>query len=122
MVRPKPLDILVFCVALVVIGLIAAKVYIAGTGKSVIHVKSSSQEWIFPLEKPRIFSVEGPLGETTLEIKNGSLRVIASPCQEKICIKTGSISRPGHWIACLPNNIFITIKGKGEKQIDAFSF
>jgi len=69
--------------------------------------------------------VEGPLGATVVEITPGSVRVVDSPCPEKICVKTGSISRPGETIACLPNRVFVVIRGasreEGAGDVDAFS-
>ena len=122
MVKPKLLDILVFSLVLGAIGLTAVNVYATREGKSFVHIKNSSEEWILPLDREYIFSVDGPLGETVIEIDEGSVRVLSSPCPEKICIRSGSISRPGQWIACLPNRVFITIKGRDNKKIDAFSF
>jgi len=56
-------------------------------------------------------------------IENGSVRVISSPCPEKICILTGAISRPGNWIACLPSGIFLRIEGKSRGgEPDAVTF
>ncbi|MBA7704904.1 hypothetical protein ES703_113727 [subsurface metagenome] len=121
-VKPKPLDILAFALALAVIGITAVKVYAAGSGRSALHIKAAAGQWILPLDSPRRFSVAGPLGKTVLEIKDGAVRVLSSPCKEKICIKSGAVSRPGQWIACLPNRVFIAIKGKTEKEVDAFSF
>lgn len=122
MVKPKLLDIIVFFFALAASGLTSVIVYSTKEGKSFVHIKNSSEEWILPLDRACTYSVDGPLGETIIEVHDGSVRVLSSPCQEKICIKSGSISRPGQWIACLPNRIFITIKGRDEKKIDAFSF
>jgi hypothetical protein len=65
--------------------------------------------------------VPGPLGDTVVVIENGSVRVVSSPCPEKICIKTGRISKPGQWIACLPNKVFISIRGRRSEQPDAIS-
>ncbi len=111
-----------FFLTLAVIGLLSSRVYFRGEAGVSVHVKNSSGEWILPLKDPRSFSVGGPLGKTALEIAGGAVRVVSSPCPEKICVKAGPISRPGQWIACLPNRIFITIKGKSENKIDAFSF
>ncbi len=111
-----------FFLTLTVIGLLSSRVYFRGEAGVSVHVKNSSGEWILPLKDPRSFSVGGPFGKTTLKIEGGAVRVVSSPCPEKICVKAGPISRPGQWIACLPNRIFITIKGKSENKIDAFSF
>jgi len=98
----------------------------AGAGPPAIEVRGPSQEWIFPLDSRQTLAVAGPLGETIVEISAGSVRVLDSPCPEKICIKTGSIEGPGQTIACLPNRVFVVIRGRAlgpdGEQIDAFSY
>jgi hypothetical protein len=106
------------------IAVIAARVY-GGGGQPVIEIKGPSQEWVFPLDTRQTLEVEGPLGDTIVEISGGAVRVVDSPCPEKICVKTGQISRPGQTIACLPNRVFVVIRGvprdESGEEIDAFS-
>ena len=104
--------------------LIALQVYGSG-GRAVIEVRGDAQHWVFPLDSTETLEVQGPLGTTTVEISPGSVRVLDSPCPEKICVKTGSISRPGQTIACLPNRVFVVIRGaSGDDEggeADAYS-
>jgi hypothetical protein len=58
------------------------------------------------------FSVEGPLGTTVVEVKQGQVRVLSSPCPEHICMNTGWISKPGGIIVCMPNGIVVRIVKK----------
>lgn len=51
--------------------------------------------------------LHGPLGETTVAIKNGKTWVIFSPCPDKTCIKMGKIPDDTDFIACVPNQIVI---------------
>ncbi len=53
--------------------------------------------------------VEGVLGTTTLEIKEGKVHVLNSPCKNHICMNTGWISNPGQIIVCLPNEVVIRL-------------
>lgn len=99
----------------------AVRVY-SGSGRPVIEVRGPSGQWIFPVDSRQTLEVEGPLGTTLVEIQGGSVRVVDSPCPEKICIRTGSISRPGQTIACLPNRVIVVIRGGTGDEIDAFSF
>jgi hypothetical protein len=87
-----------------------------------VRIIASDQEWIYPLDEERKLKIPGPLGETAVTIQNGTVRVTSSPCNEKICIAMGEISKPGSWIACLPNRVFIRIGGDGEQRTDATSF
>ena len=128
-VRFKALDICTFLFALLIIGLISLQTYARGRGTPEITIEAAGQgagqaaeqQWIYPLDADTILRVPGPLGETVVEIEDGSVRVISSPCPEKICVKTGRISKPGQWIACLPNRVFISIRGRRSEQPDAIS-
>lgn len=136
-VRIRVLDIAIFLAALLVIGLISLQVYARGRGSPEITisggaqgtgqgggqdaVQDAEQQWIYPLDSETTVHVPGPLGDTVVEIADGAVRVISSPCPEKICIKTGRISKPGQWIACLPNRVFISIRGRKSEQPDAIS-
>ncbi|HOQ67411.1 MAG TPA: NusG domain II-containing protein [Candidatus Atribacteria bacterium] len=55
----------------------------------------------------KVISLDGPLGETIVEIKGGKVWVSSSPCPDKTCIKMGKIPDNGGFIACLPNRIII---------------
>jgi hypothetical protein len=136
-VRIRALDIAIFLFALLIIGLISLQTYARGRGTPEIMISGAGQgagqgaapgaggdaeqQWIYPLDAETTVRVPGPLGETLVEIADGAVRIISSPCPEKICIKTGRISKPGQWIACLPNRVFISIRGKRSEQPDAIS-
>ncbi len=86
------------------------------------HIVSMDSEWYYPLDENKTINIEGPLGTTIIEIQDDSARVIESPCPDKICIHQGEIHESGQWIACLPNQVLITIKGKTEVITDDVSF
>ncbi|PLX87811.1 MAG: hypothetical protein C0619_14525 [Desulfuromonas sp.] len=67
-----------------------------------------------PLDTPRQFAVEGPLGMTRMEVRNGAVRVLHSPCPQKICIGLGEARRAGDLLACVPNRIVVRIEGDVE--------
>ena len=56
-------------------------------------------------------TVRGYVGDSYLEVKDGRVRMIDSACPDKLCVKTGWISRPGESIVCLPNRVVIEITG-----------
>jgi hypothetical protein len=121
-IRVTALDVAAFALALAVVALVAVRVYAGRGGAPVVHLRGPREEWIFPLDSDRSVAVPGPLGETVVEIRRGEVRVLSSPCREKICIKSGAIARPGQWIACLPNRVFIDIQGDAREKVDAYSF
>jgi hypothetical protein len=60
-----------------------------------------------------------------VEAHNGKVSVQEAPEQdpEKICEKTGSISRPGPSIICIPNKLSIIIESKNEgNDLDGVSW
>ena len=133
-VRIRALDICIFLFALTIIGLISLQTYVRGRGTPEITIDAAAapaagqasgqggeRQWIYPLDAEATVRVPGPLGDTVVVIHDGAVEVVSSPCSEKICIKTGRISKPGQWIACLPNRVFISIRGKKREQPDAIS-
>ncbi len=120
-IKIKAIDYLIFFFALSVIALISAQVYSGTSSSSQITISGVEGRWVYPLDQEQTVSIAGPLGETVVRIEEGTVRVLSSPCPEKLCIKTGRIEKPGQWIACLPNRVLITIRGRGTNQPDAIS-
>lgn len=120
-IKIKAVDYLIFFFALSVIALISAQVYSGTSSSAQITISGVEGRWVYPLDQEQTVSIAGPLGETVVRIEEGTVRVLSSPCPEKLCIKTGRIEKPGQWIACLPNRVLITIRGRDTNQPDAIS-
>jgi hypothetical protein len=69
---------------------------------------------IMPQSKSVLVSVEGPLGNTTIEIKDRKVRITDSPCNNKLCIKQGWITSGS--IVCLPNRVVVTVGNKDRQK------
>ena len=69
-----------------------------------------------PLNENRTFEVSGPLVDTRLTIENGAVRVLSSPCPQKICIGMGEAHQAGDLLACVPNRIVIRVEGQAEGE------
>lgn len=55
------------------------------------------------------------------EFNDGRVRIKDANCPDKICVKTGWISKPGEMIVCLPYRIIIKISGDSENvDVNAF--
>ena len=72
-----------------------------------------------PLSENRVVHVTGPIGETEVEIKDGKARVRKSPCNRKLCIKSGYIQYADRFAACLPNRVVVRVLGSSDRGIDA---
>jgi len=70
--------------------------------------------------KPQTIIAPGLLGTTRIEIKGKKVRVISSPCPEKICVKMGWKSKNGETIVCVPNKVVVKIISASQKEdVDA---
>lgn len=75
--------------------------------------------YALPLSEDRTVSVEGPDGKTVVEIRGKMVRIIESPCRNKLCVQQGWISSGS--LICLPNRVVVTIQGHvtDQRGIDA---
>lgn len=87
-----------------------------------ILIQAGDKEWIYPVDSQISKVFEGPVGETVVNISSGIVSVSESDCSEKICIQSGSIHSGGQWIACMPNRVFVTIRGKKEGELDGEAY
>jgi len=63
--------------------------------------------------------VQTPYGYNIIEINDGSIGIIDADCRDKICIKSGFISKPGQISVCLPHKLMVEIKSNDDnKNID----
>jgi hypothetical protein len=75
----------------------------------------------YPLDRDRTVEITGPLGTTVIRIEGGRAKVIASPCPHKLCIRMGDIGQEGGIIACVPNEVVISVGGGTRSDLDAVS-
>ena len=66
-----------------------------------------------PLDRDCRYSIGS---ENIIEISGGSVRMIYADCPDKICVRTGAISRSGQSIVCAPHRVVITIAGSDGKE------
>lgn len=68
-----------------------------------------SGEYVFPQVPDMVFAAG-----------NGAVSVTESNCGDKVCMRTGKISKRGEAIICVPNKIIVEIKGSSkESDVDA---
>lgn len=73
------------------------------------------------LDHDQIIRVHGKLGVSVLEIRDGMIRFIKSPCTTKFCIHSGWLKYNGDVMACLPNGVYVQVEG-GSRKYDAINF
>ena len=57
----------------------------------------------------------------TIQISGGRVRMIYADCPDRICVRSGDISRSGQSIVCAPHRIVVTIIGEGSPDYDAIT-
>ena len=88
-------------------------------GDWVVVTVNQKETMRLPLDKDQITHTKGPLGLTEIEIKKGRVRIIRSPCTNKVCIKSGYIRYADRLAACIPNRVVVRIVGKNHRGVDA---
>ncbi|MCL2092658.1 MAG: NusG domain II-containing protein [Treponema sp.] len=114
----RPLDVPVFVLALALTLLGARTLHRLGSDAPWVSIRSPSQSWIYPLDTHGEFKVSGPLGDTWIVISQGQARISSSPCPAQTCVAAPALESPGHWVACLPNRVFMILEG-AQGDIDA---
>ncbi len=119
----RPLDFVAIVVAVLAVVGVSVSAYGNGADPTGVSIQSDDGEFLYPLNKPRIIEVEGPIGQTIVEIDGNRVRVTESPCRDKICIAAGWLENTDDWAACLPNRVFVRVEG-GERSdgVDAQTF
>jgi hypothetical protein len=118
------LDYVIFLLFLVFI--VGSILWSSGGKDGVLRaeIEASGELYLLPLTQDGELVLEGPVGETHVEISNGTARITHSDCRDKICIAMGSIQEPSQWIACLPNRVFVRIVAESPTgdEVDAGVF
>lgn len=64
---------------------------------------------------------EFSVGNCVFSVEAGKIRFVSSDCPDKLCVKSGYLSKNGDTAACLPNKVVVKIETKKEK-LDAVAY
>ena len=81
-------------------------------GRHWLNVDLFQNQWI---------EVPGALGESKIQVKDGKIRFVQSPCDTKQCIHQGWISQGGELAACLPNKVSVQVLS-ADPRFDSINF
>lgn len=98
---------------------------VAATSGTQVRIRVGNKDSIqVPLNRDQVLRVQGKLGESVVEIKEGRVRFLHSPCSGKQCVHSGWAKRGGEFAACLPNEVSFTVLGQGAggDYYDAINF
>jgi hypothetical protein len=65
--------------------------------------------------------VPGKLGNSHIQVRNGQVRFIDSPCPNKLCVHSGWLTQGGENATCLPNRVSLQILGS-DPHFDSINF
>jgi hypothetical protein len=120
--RLKAVDWIFLLAVLMAIVATARQAYGQKPAGRTVNIQSTSGEWLYPLDVDRTIEDIGSEGTCVIAIEDSSVFVRESDCPENICVRMGRIARQNEWIACVPHQIFITVKGEVTKQMDDISY
>lgn len=93
-------------------GSVKAEIYVDQTLVKTVDLQNSNEQRFSVPEHPEVvFRV----------YKDGSIAFEASDCPDKVCIRTGRLSRPGESAVCLPKSMvlkIVRISGDSEHDPD----
>ncbi len=118
----RPLDWAAAALSLAVFVLALVLTAAGGGREAVVLIEGQGASWAYPLDADVEVDVPGPLGVTHVQVHGGSAWVSDSPCTNKICISMGHIGRPGTWVACLPNRVFVKVEGREGGEVDKVAY
>ena len=117
----KSLDAVIFILALaIVLCSFRYSFFSSKNGSPVVSITACDTEYVYPLSENRTVRVNGILGESVIAIENNSVQFISSPCYNHLCESSPVLKKNGDWSACLPNEIFVQIKGN-DNTLDAMT-
>lgn len=116
MVKIKCFDIVIIVLLLALSVLPLVRLLGADDGKVRVRITAGDEVVYYPLDENREERL-GSNGHTlTVSIHDGTVSVISSDCEDKICMQSGEISRAGSAIVCLPADTVIEIVADEEAQ------
>jgi hypothetical protein len=113
--------------AVIVVLLGLGSVYFMRFGESVAPgsrvriIRADDRVETFPLAKDTVVTVNGPLGNTEVEIGGGAVWIAEAPCPQKTCVHQGKIRLSGQIVVCVPNRICVEVERAGGDGVDCIT-
>ncbi len=106
--------------------ILVATLYVVYWGQSIYGnqavIAIAGKHWrTIDLYEDGFYEVKGALGISQLEVHDGKIRFVSSPCDTKQCIHTGWIQHSGEIVACVPNTVSVRILGP-DPRFDTMNF
>ena len=117
----KKADIVLF-VCLVLAGAVMSLAALTSgkEGANVVITVDDSVYGTYPLSEDREITVSRNGHMNKITIKDNTVQMSEADCSNRLCIKTGRISRTNEAIVCLPNRVMVKITG-GDSDVDVIT-
>ncbi len=127
-IKVKPGDVLiVFFVAVSAILMLSFFHRVTGTENASTAIIEVNGKVIDKIQlgrglKRKDLKVKGFIGTSVVRVEGKKIKMLSSPCRDKICIGMGWAEKPGSSIICMPNRVVIRLKRSSKaKRIDAIT-
>jgi len=115
-------DKIVFFVAFCGIAVLFSYLGSSATSDRFVNVKVAGEDrYIVDLHEEKTLILAGELGDSQLQIQQGKIRFIHSPCNTQYCVRSGWLNQTMGLIACLPNKISVHFS-EPSNLYDAINF
>lgn len=85
----------------------------SGAADKAIVMKNGQLVAELDLRRNRQITVEGPLGTTTIVVRDRRVRVASDPGLHQYCVRQGWLQRAGEIAICAPNQVSVQVVGHG---------
>ena len=65
------------------------------------------------LQEPQFITLNEGI-RVKIKAEKGSIRFVEADCPDKICIKTGALTKPGDRAVCMPSKTIVKIQGESN--------
>lgn len=108
LIRAKDIAVIILILAAAAAAYFLSGIFSAGNVRAVIVCGGETAAEI-PLDRDGEYSFP-EAGGMVFTVRDGKISVTESNCHDKICMRTGSISRAGEAIICVPNRTAVSLQ------------
>lgn len=92
-------------------------------GNVAVITHDGKQVGSYPLDNDRTIEIKDSDGKVTntVVIKKGEVYMKSADCPDQICVHQGHKSKSGESITCLPNKVFVEVKGRKKSSVDTMT-
>lgn len=114
--RLRPADLIILAAGIIGVALTWTQPWAGsqdhGAPRLIVYTEGGQRE--LPLDADGRYTLLGPRGPSVVELRDGAVRFLESPCRGQLCVLRGWIAGAGAYSACLPNRISLEIAGDGR--------